>query len=472
MPSGFQFLLDYSYRFKSKDIQKHLELTLEKMARGGIYDQVGGGFSRYSVDSYWKVPHFEKMLYDNGQLVSLYANAYKLTKKAIYKQVVEHTLSFIQHEMMSPEGAFYTSFDADSEGVEGKFYVWSKKEIDALLGNDAPWFCTLFNVSEKGNWEGSNILWITDVDAVKRLTGWSDEVLAQQVMKAMEKLFAKRKQRVHPALDDKVLTSWNALMALGFVDASEALENPHYLSVAVINANFIKTRLCKSDGRLHRNYKFGKSTIEALLDDYALVIQLYTRLYQATFNLQWLADAEKLCTYVIENFEEETSGMFFYTNQKFHELMVRKMELADNVIPSSNSLMANNLFVLGTLLSKADWMDKARQMVANTLTDIEQNAAYYGNWAQVLLKYVQPVYQVVFMGSDALKLKTDFCTHYHPRVIIAGAEHAENTMKLPLLQDRWTDHETLIYVCEGNVCKLPVKTVEEALQLIDPGSKK
>jgi uncharacterized protein YyaL (SSP411 family) len=261
-------------------------------------------------------------------------------------------------------------------------------------------------------------------------------------------------------------------MALGFVDASEAFENPHYLSVAVTNANFIKTRLWKLDGRLHRNYKSAKSTIEALLDDYALVIQLFTRLYQATFNLQWLTDAEKLCTYVIENFAEETSGMFFYTNKKFHELMVRKMELADNVIPSSNSLMANNLFVLGTLLSKTDWMDKSRQMVANVLTDIEQNAAYYGNWAQVSLKFVQPVYQVVFMGPDSLKLKTDFCTHYHPRVIIAGTEQAKNSIELPLLQDRWTDHETRIYVCEGNVCKLPVKTVEEALQLIDPGSKK
>ncbi|MGE4289072.1 MAG: thioredoxin domain-containing protein [Salinivirgaceae bacterium] len=472
MPSGYQFLLDYIYRFKAKDIQKHLELTLERMARGGIYDQVGGGFSRYSVDSYWKVPHFEKMLYDNGQLVSLYANAYRLTKKAVYKQVVEHTLNFVQHEMMSPEGAFYASFDADSEGVEGKFYVWSKQEIEDLLGNHATWFCTLFNVSEKGNWEGSNILWITDVEAVKSMTGWSDEVLAAQVMQAMEKLFAKREQRVHPALDDKVLTSWNALMALGFVDASEAFENTHYLSVAVTNAHFIKTRLWKSDGRLHRNYKFGKTTIEALLDDYALVIQLFTRLYQATFNMQWLADAEKLCTYVIENFGDENSGMFFYTHQKYNELLVRKMELDDNVIPSSNSLMAQNLFVLGTLFSNENWMDMARQMVANTLSDIEQNVAYYGNWAQVFLKFTQPVYQVVFMGPDSQKLRTEYCSYYHPQVIIAGVEKADFSVKLPLLQNRWTDHETLIYVCEGNVCNLPVKTVEEALQLIDSSSIK
>ncbi|MGD9994081.1 MAG: thioredoxin domain-containing protein [Salinivirgaceae bacterium] len=472
MPSGYQFLLDYAHRFKQKDIQQHLELTLKKMARGGIYDQVGGGFSRYSVDAQWKVPHFEKMLYDNGQLISLYANACKFTKNPLHQQVVEQTLDFILREMMRNDGAFYASFDADSEGVEGKFYVWSKEEIESVLRNEATWFCPLFNVSEKGNWEGSNILWITNVEAVKNQTGWSDDILAEQVKQAMKKLFAKRKQRVHPALDDKVLTSWNALMALGFVDANEAFGNPLYLNVALKNATFIKNNLWKSDGRLHRNHKMGKSNIEALLDDYALVIQLFTRLYQTTFNLQWLADAERLCSYVIENFEDETSGMFFYTNKKFHELMVRKMELADNVIPSSNSIMAQNLFVLGTLLSKTDYIDKARQMVANTLPDIEQNAAYYGNWAQVSLKFVQPVYQVVFMGPDSLKLKNYFCTYYHPRVIIAGADHAENSNELPLLQDRWSDHETLIYVCEGNVCQLPVKTVEEALQLIDSSSKR
>jgi uncharacterized protein YyaL (SSP411 family) len=465
MPAGLELLLDYVHQTPTSYVTEHLQLTLDKMASGGIYDQIIGGFSRYSVDNKWKVPHFEKMLYDNGQLVSLYAKAFKLFNKTRYKTVVEQTLAFIQTEMLTTEGGFYSSFDADSEGVEGKFYVWDKIEIEQILGDEAPWYCSYFNVSDAGNWEGKNILWVTEPDWLKQNLGWSEQYQLQKIHEAHQKLAKQRAKRIYPGLDDKILCSWNAMMGIAFIDAFDAFQNSEYLNVAISNACFLQKNVLKADGDLFRNYKNGVSSINAFLDDYAYLIKFYIRLYQATFDLKWLMDAEKLMNDVNAHFYNPESGMFYYTHNAYHELVVRKKEIADNVIPSSNSLMAHNLYDLGSLLSNAEWLEMARQMLANVLVDMEQNIPYYGNWGQLHLKMCTARYEVVFMGENALQLRNEFVSKHHANVLIAGATK-DMAFKIPLLQNRWIANENLIYVCEGQRCNLPVKTVLEALELL------
>jgi len=466
LPISKEFLLQYAYFNENEEAEDHLNLSLTKIAQGGIYDHVGGGFARYSVDEKWKVPHFEKMMYDNGQLISLYSKAYKRSKNPYYKNLIEQSIDFINREMTTHEGAFYSSFDADSEGVEGKFYVWNKSEIENIVGNDSHWFCEYFNIKEHGNWEESNILWMTDPEKVIKKYKLDTTKLQQIINKHLAKILKERNNRIFPGLDDKILTAWNALMSIGYIDAYEAFGNKDYIEAAIKNATFIKEKMIQKDGNLHRNYKNNKSTINAFLDDYALSIQLFAKLYKNTFNDEWLRLANELTSYSIEHFYDKKSSMFFYTSDIDPELVVRKMELTDNVIPASNSIMANNLYDLGILNSNTKWQNIAQQMLANVIQNAEQNAPYYANWGILLNRFIHPQYEVVFVGKDALNFRKEFAKNYIPNVIIAGSD-SENKSDLPLLENRWNDGETLIYVCQNKACKLPVKTIKEALELIN-----
>lgn len=470
MPVSYEFLLQHTYHTQKQSSIDHLNLTLTKIGQGGIYDHVGGGFARYSVDAEWKVPHFEKMLYDNGQLISLYSHAFKQTKNSFYKNLIEQTLSFIKREMTTPEGAFYSSFDADSEGVEGKFYVWTKNEIETILGNDANWFCDYYKITDHGNWEESNILWVTHPEKVLSDHKLSEAQFIKKRDKALSKLLIERSKRIHPGLDDKVLTSWNALMSIGFLDAYEAFGNTEYLNSALKNGAFLKNNMLKPDGSLHRNYKNEKTTINAFLDDYALTIKLFTKIYQNTFDENWLYEAKSLTEFVLSHFYDTKSGMFFYTSDLDPALIARKMEITDNVIPASNSLMANNLIDLGILLENEDWKNMSEQMLANVIVDVEKNAPYYGNWGILLNKFAYPLFEIVFVGKNAEELNTEFQKFYYPNTLIAGSKSNKDIM--PLLENRWINGETYIYVCKGNVCQLPVKTVDEALQLISNSYQK
>lgn len=464
IPSSLDFLLSYGYQSHNSIAINHVNLTLTKMACGGIYDHVGGGFARYSVDEYWKVPHFEKMLYDNGQLISIYANAYKHTKNKLYEFIINQTLQFIQRELTSPEGAFFSSYDADSEGIEGKFYVWTKKEIHTLLGVDAYWFCNYFNVSDEGNWESSNILWVTGATIYDKVKNHSQNFTELQLIEALTKLFEYRKRRIGPALDDKVLTSWNAIMAIGYLDAYEALSIDDYLDQALKNGDFIVHRMIQPDGSLIRNYKAGSKKIPALLDDYAFTIQFFIRLYQNTFDEKWVLLAKSLTEFVIKYFFDEKSGMFFYTNSQSHDLIARKMEITDHVMPSSNSVMGNNLLILGTLFDNDLWKTMSKQMVANIQPQLVKNAAYYGNWGILLSRVSNPFYEVVITGTDALKTKQELTAHYLPQILICGASQKNNL--LPLTANRWVENETNIYICINNTCLLPLKTVDEVLSRV------
>jgi uncharacterized protein YyaL (SSP411 family) len=465
MPNIHQFLLRYHHLTGNAKALEAVMVTLDHMADGGIYDHLGGGFARYSTDEIWKVPHFEKMLYDNGQLVSLYAEAWQVTGNDRYKQVVYETLDFIEREMTSPEGGFYSSLDADSEGEEGKFYIWTKEEIESELGTDAEVFNEYYSVSTTGNWEGHNILYITKpIAKVAEKFKLTETEILEKIAAGRAKLLEKRAARIRPGLDDKTLTAWNALMLKGYVDAYRIFDDQKFLSVALKNAQFLKENMLRGDGGLNRNYKDGKSSINGFADDYSFVIDAFIALYQATFDEQWLFDADALMQYAIAHFYDEKTGMFFYTSDEDDPLITRSREVPDNVIPGSNSSLARGLFYLGTYLYKEDYLDKSRQMIRNVINSMNQEGAYYSNWAILLTHLTYQPYEVAIVGEKAAELRREWDRHFQPNAFLLGG-NVEG--KLELLKNKKVEGQTFIYVCQDKLCKLPVQTVAAALELVE-----
>ncbi len=462
LPVGYQFLLQYNHISGNEDALRAVTITLDKMADGGIYDQVGGGFARYSTDDQWFAPHFEKMLYDNSQLVSLYSSAYQKTKNPQYKKIVVETLEFIERELTSAEGGFYSALDADSEGIEGEFYVWKKEELKKVLGANADFIIDYYNVTDEGNWEhGKNILYKyeTDKEVAERF-GISITEVENRVKEAKQILLEARSKRVRPGLDDKILTQWNALMLKAYADAYKVFGDEKYLKVAIRNANFIKSNMMFDNGRLNRNYKNGKSTINAFMDDYAFTIDAFITLYQVTFDEKWLHDAEKLSEYSIAHFYNSKTGMFFFTSDEDEALITRKTEVSDNVIPSSNSQMAKNLFVLGQYLYKADYISKAEQMLKNVKKNALVSGIYYANWDILMAWVVSNPYEVAIVGDNYEAKRKEFEQKYLPNVFLSGGKNKGN---LEILKDRLVDGKTTIYVCQDKMCKMPVAEVEDAL---------
>ncbi len=452
MPSTWQFLMKYSFETKNENAINQLKITLNRMAIGGIYDQLGGGFARYSVDGEWFCPHFEKMLYDNGQLVSLYSEAYTFTNEQLYKETVYETINWLKKEMTSPEGGFYSALDADSEGVEGKFYVWTKSEIDEILQEKSKEFCKIYQITEIGNWEqGVNILWK------------NESILNSDQSNAIQKLLEKRAERIRPGLDDKILCSWNGLMLNGLVDAYRAFGEQEFLDLALQNAKFIKLNFLK-DSNLSHSYKNGETKIQGFLEDYATVIEAYLNLYQATFDENWLHLAEKLGIYVFQNFWDEDDQLFFFTDKNAENLIVRKKEIFDNVIPSSNSIMARNYYTLGLILARQDFIDLSKLMLAKMKDLLLKNVDYLTNWACLASQMTSPTSEIALVGKDFLQFRKDMDSRYYPNKVLTGTS---SESQLPLLENRsGAGDETLIYVCYDKTCQLPVKSVKEAfLQL-------
>lgn len=465
LPNNWLFLMRVAHFRDEPRIQEAVDLTLKKMAWGGIYDQLGGGFARYSVDGMWKIPHFEKMTYDNGQLVSLYSEAYLKNPQALYKRTVYQTLEYTAREMTSPEGGFYSSLDADSEGEEGKFYVWKKEEIEAVLGADAEWFCDYYQIKGgHGNWEhGTNVLIIgKSVEEFAQEQGWSTEKLLKKLEEAREKLFAVRAKRIRPGLDDKILTSWNAIMLKGYVDAYRVFGEKDFLKAALKNANFIEDKLRKGN-QLFRNYKAGRATINAFLDDYALLADAYIALYQATFDQAWLERAKGLIDYTKEHFYAAEKGMFYYTSDLDPALIARKMEIMDNVIPGANSVLANALFDLGHFFNQPEYRETALQMLQNVKPSMPSYGSGYSNWAILMLKQLEPFHEVVVAGSKAPQMARELDQTYHPNKLLIAAK-SESRNQLPLLEQRFVKGETRIYICQDMACQLPVTEVAAALK--------
>ncbi|MDO1445242.1 thioredoxin domain-containing protein [Rhodocytophaga aerolata] len=473
MPSIYLFLLHYYHITQDAQALAHVKLTLDQMAFGGIYDQIGGGFARYSVDEHWFAPHFEKMLYDNGQLVSLYAEAYNATREILYKEAVYQTIGFVRRELTSPEGGFYSALDADSEGEEGKFYVWTAQdwqqalqEVD-LLGIPADVFTQYYHITTQGNWEhGNNILYREATEeAFAQAQGIDSQLFKKANQLLQAHLLSIREERIRPGLDDKILCSWNGLMLKGLVDAYKVFGEPSFLDMALQNANFLKTYM-RSGNQLYHSYKNGKTTIAGYLEDYAFVMDAYIALYEATFDEDWLHEAKALAKYVVANFYDEKEKLFFFTDIHAEKLIARKKEIFDNVIPASNSAMAKNLHKLGLLLDIPTYTEIVDSMLAPVKKLILSDPQYMSNWASLAAFRAQSTAEIAIVGPEAEIFRKELEQYYYPNKVVAGT-FVESW--LPLLENRGVvGGKTTVYVCYNKTCKLPVYSVIDAIhQLAD-----
>ncbi len=462
LPNNYLFLLEYATQSNDQKVMEHVGLSLEKMAMGGIYDQVGGGFARYSVDMLWKVPHFEKMLYDNGQLIELYAKAFKSIKSPLFKRVVHETVEWLEREMKADMGGFYSALDADTEEEEGKYYVWTEEELRELFTKEFAWASQYFEMGRLSDWEGNKVLMRSQSDdIILREIGWSHETFEKELQKLRKHLMNIRLERVYPGVDDKVLTGWNAMTAKGLSVAGVIFNEQRFidLSTEVISV-LLKNQW--NDETLKRNFKNGESTIDAFLEDYAQMIDALIALYQADMNEEWIIAATNLTEKVIQEFSDEKSGMFFFTDSR-STLIARKMEVNDNVIPSSNSVMANNLFSLGLLTGRMDWVNRSEQMLHNVYDGMEMYGSGYSNWALLLLRIIGVQKEVVFSGTKADEAIKEFRDQIDMNVLIAKA--TENST-LSICSGRHSADELVIYVCEKGACSLPVNSVAEAISRV------
>lgn len=465
LPNNYSFLLKHAYLTDDSKLLKHVELTLTKMACGGIYDQLGGGFARYSVDVYWKIPHFEKMLYDNAQLVTLYCEAYRLTKNNLYKQIVEETLSFIEREWLSKENGFYSALDADSEGEEGKYYVWQKEELENLLGKDFDLFADYYGINDIGYWEHDNYVLMRNENVNGILLKHQVKLteLESVISNCKTILLKEREKRVKPGLDDKILTSWNALMCKAYGEAYLTFKNSNYKTIAIKNASFLKEKMIKPDFSMFRNFKNGKANINAFLDDYAFSMDAFIQTYIITQDESWLNLSKNLCDYVQKNFNNEESGLFFYTDTE-NNLILRTTETSDNVIPASNSQMAHNLFRLGKYFSNNDYEEKSVKMLQRFTDEIVNYGAGYSNWASLYSDLLNNYHEVCIVGKDVNEKLLELHNHYIPNAIfVVSASGSE----LDILKQRFVEGKTLVYVCKNKACLIPVSEVKEAVKQLE-----
>jgi hypothetical protein len=462
---AIQFLLNYHWLTGQPEALEHATFSLDRMIGGGIYDQLGGGFARYATDRAWLVPHFEKMLYDNALLVSVLSEAYKLTGNELYRETIEETLEYVRREMTSPEAAFYSAQDADSEGVEGKFYVWEKEEIDTVLGAESPLFCAFYDVSEHGNWEEKNILWRPASFAAFAAANNLDETeLKRRLGACREKLFAARAGRIPPGLDDKVLLSWNALMVSAHAAAFTALGREEYRVAALRNLAFLTERLqSPSDPGALRH---SAAQDEAFLEDYAFLIAALIDVYQITFDARYLQAAGKYTDLVISYFHDPVSGLFFFTDARQPDIVLRKKDLYDNATPSGNSTMVHNLQRLGILLDRREWRDMATGMLLTMRDTLERYPLSFERWATALMNEVHPLHEIAVVGGNAPEKALAIQRQFLPNKVVAAAER--ETDDLPLLSGKAGEAEALIYVCRDFACQRPVSDLSEFEQMVRP----
>ena len=470
MPNTLDYLLRYQYHFNKPELFKYIKKSLTKMAYGGIYDQIGGGFSRYSVDNRWHIPHFEKMLYDNAQLVSVYSKAYLQDKNELYKSIVKETLAFVNDELNANNGAFYSSLDADSKNEnneleEGIFYTWTKQELKALI-KDYKLFANYYNVNTTGFWENDLYVLIRDqsVTEFAKKNKLTKDELKEKIADWKSILNVARNKRRKPNLDDKILTSWNALMLQGYVDAYKAFDQKEYLNKAVKIAEFILHNQLRSDGGLNRNFKDGKSTINGYAEDYATVIQAFISLHEVSLDEKWLIISKEIMEYAIIHFYDSTSGMFFYTSKEDPSLIARKTEVIDGVISSSNSIIGNSLFKLGHYFYDQKMIKISKQMLNNLKIEIIKNPMGYSNWLHLMTNFTQPFYEVAVVGKNANTITKEFYKNYFPNILISASN---KDSELPLLEFKYIDGETLIYVCVNGTCKLPLADISKAIKSIN-----
>jgi uncharacterized protein YyaL (SSP411 family) len=457
-------LLRYHYRTADAHALQMAKLTLDKMAYGGMYDQIGGGFHRYSTDERWLVPHFEKMLYDNALLARAYLDAYRLTRSPLYRRITEEVLDFLVREMRDANGGFYSTQDADSEGVEGKFYVWDLGEFQQVVGSDdADLLSHYWDVAEHGNWEHRNILNVSrPPDLFCRLEKVSEPELLAKASAARKKLYAVRDKRVHPGRDEKILTDWNGLALRAFADAAAHFGRDDYRRVAEANAEFIFSTMWDGE-RLRHSFKDGRARFNAYLDDYANVADGLLSLYQLTFDGKWLSRAQSLAEYMVSHFWDTEHGGFFFTASDHESLVARTKDFFDNATPSGNSVAADVLLRLAALLDRSDFREKAEQLFASIANLLVEYPSGFGRMLAALDFHLGPSKEIAVVGPEPAALIATFRKHYLPRAVIAAGEDDA----IALLRNRpAVAGKATAYVCENLTCKQPVTNVEEFEKLV------
>lgn len=464
---SIQFLLRYHYHTGNEEALNQALLSLDRMIEGGIYDQIGGGFARYSTDTEWLAPHFEKMLYDNALLVSVLSEAFQLTGKQRYKEVIEETMEFLQREMLHPSGGFYSALDADSEGVEGKFYTWSKNEIEQLLGVDAAIFCAYYDVTGGGNWEHTNILWVRKpITAVAQEENISEVQLKNILQKGKEKLMVARNKRIRPLLDDKIILGWNALMNTACSKAYAATGREQYRQLAIENMNFLLQHFAvNGTHEFYHTWKNDTARHPAFLDDYAFLIEALVHLQEVTGDTSWVDRSILVSEYVIEHFSEAETGFFYYTKAGQKDVIVRKKEVYDGAVPSGNSVMAKNLWQLSILFDKPEWRQQSADMTASLGNAIVRYPTSFGNWAGLLMEFVTGTNEIAIIGEEAGPLRSQVLQAYIPQRVIMSSSLADNAY--PLLAGKPAGDKTSIYLCRSYTCQRPVFSVNELMLLID-----
>lgn len=450
-----QYLLRYHRETGQEEGLTQALVSLNRMADGGLYDQIGGGFTRYSTDTEWLVPHFEKMLYDNALLVGVYAEAYALTKYKKYREVIEETIAFVKRELCSPEYGFYAALDADSEGVEGKYYTFTREEVmRELPGTDGELFCDWFDITEEGNWEGRNIPWVPK-DRPGRLGNHPD--LGRVIGTGKQKLLAYREKRVRPQLDDKQILGWNALMVTGLCKAYAATGEEGYLSLARQNMDFLLRVFRDGEGNLKHTYKSGQARYPAFLDDYAFLIEALIQLQEVTGETGYLDQAKGLTEEVIRHFSEVETGYFYFTHAGQTDVIVRKKEVYDGAVPSGNAIMAQNLGRLGMYYDRADWRERGRAITRALGQAIIKYPTSFARWAGLVLEEVVGMREIAVVGEGAQGLFREVLAEYVPHKIVMYNTGPHN--HFPLLSDKKGEKGGLVYVCHNYSCLQPVNNL-------------
>lgn len=464
LPVNWRFLLRYAHAQKDAATLTQVKLTLDKMADGGIHDQIGGGFARYSVDGIWKVPHFEKMLYDNGQLLGLYAQGYAIFGNPYYRQVAENLVGFLQRDLQDASGLFYASLDADSEGVEGKYYVWTREEIDATLGDKATLFAAMHGVDARGLWEEENHILLRDGDeaGIAAKFGLSIDAMKAIDRESCAKLLALRQKRIPPGLDDKVLVSWNALAITGLVEAGLWLREKTWITIAEKAAQALLRDALQADGSLKRSRQHGRFAIPGFLEDFAHLAYALLLLHRATQDNSYARAAESLIRYALAHFSDKEGVFFFFTSDLDAPLVARKLDLQDNVLPSANGVMARCLWHLGELFEEPQWRSRAEAMVARLLPDIGGYVLAHGGWAETALEMAEDHATLRVLGPNAVQAAQPLAQRYLPHVTVV----AQTANPLPCLQGVESDGRTLYVVCRDKVCLQPVTDAESAIPLL------
>jgi uncharacterized protein YyaL (SSP411 family) len=463
---SLEFLLRYHHRTGDERALKMVTHTLEKMACGGIYDQLGGGFHRYAVDAIWLVPHFEKMLYDNAQLARVYLHAYQVTENEFYKRIAIETLEYVRREMLDASGGFYSSQDADSEGEEGKFFVWTPDEVESVLGDEAREFCAYYDVTAAGNFEGHNILNIKNPVAIAP----GSDPFAE----ARNKLFAEREKRTKPGRDEKVLTAWNGLMLAAFADAAGVLRSDEYLEIAKRNADFISSELTTREdaitscGLLQRTWKDGTAKLNGYVEDYANVIDGLLTLYQVSGEIRYFVEAKRLADLMITEFWDEDAGGFFFTSNDHEDLIVRNKDFYDNATPSGNSVAADVLLRIVKLTGEEKYERFAIATLRLAASQIRKHPQAFGRALSALEFHLSGSKEVVIVGDSHNELERAVAMRYMPNlVVVSSMEPEADEASIPLLKDRvMIDGKATAYVCENFICKMPVNSSEELIELL------